>query len=83
MHSHGQGVFGIVAEPNKHLVAMSNPGYMMEDIEEEDDSSINSIPGTPLLGNTAEQKHQGKEEEKNDSGADTKTETSTARGNPA
>ena len=61
---------------------MTNPGYMMEGIEEEedDDSSINSIPGTPLLGNAAEQK---KQVEKDSRGAEVKNEASTARGNPA
>ena len=51
-------MFGIVAEPslngnktnnNQNLIGMTNPGFQMEDIEEEGSSIGSSLPGTPQL----------------------------------
>ena len=56
-------MFGIVAEPSLNgkmkkqysggQIGMTNPGFMMEDIEEEGSSIGSSLPGTPQLGAAA------------------------------
>ena len=55
-------MFGIVAEPSLNgkmkpmaQIGMTNPGFMMEEIEEEGSSIGSSLPGTPQLSAAAAQ----------------------------